>query len=75
MIVLTYVDDCIIVGHSMVDINAFFQSMNNGPEKFILTDKGYLKKFLGIEIIHIGENRIKVSKPLLIDSIISLLNF
>ena len=37
MIVLTYVDDCIIVVPSKVDIDAFIQSMKNRPEKFVLT--------------------------------------
>ena len=40
MIVITYVDDCIIVGPSMVDIDYFVQSMKNGPEKFVLIDEG-----------------------------------
>ena len=39
MIVLTYVDDCIILGPLMVDIDAFVQSMENGSEKFVLTDE------------------------------------
>ena len=36
MIVLTYVDDCIIVRPSMVDIDALFRSMKNVPEKFLV---------------------------------------
>ena len=50
----------------MVDINAFVQSIKNGPEKFVLTDKGY--------ITHIYQKRFKVSQPFLIDRIITLLN-
>ena len=45
MMVITYVDDCIIVGNSMNEIDAFIKSMKNGPEKFILTDKGDVNKF------------------------------
>ena len=74
MIVFTYFYDCILVGPSMVDINAFFQSMKNGPGKFVLTDKGDINKFLGIEITHIDENRFKLSQLLLIYRIMSLLN-
>ena len=37
MIVLTYVDDCIIVALSMDAIDAFVRLMKDGPEKFILT--------------------------------------
>ena len=32
MIILTYVDDCIIVGPSMENINRFVDSMNNGDK-------------------------------------------
>ena len=48
MILLTYVDDCIIVGPSMVYIDEFVKSMEVGPENFMLTDKGDIYKFLGI---------------------------
>ena len=61
MIVLTYVDDCIIVVPYKVDIDAFIQSMKNRPEKFVLTDEWYINKLLGIEITHIDEKIVKVS--------------
>ena len=48
MVLLTYIDDCILVVTSIVDIDAFIQSMKNGPEKFILTEKGDINKFLRI---------------------------
>ena len=48
MIVLMYLDECIIVGPSMVDINTFVQSMKNGPDKLVFTDEGDINKFLGI---------------------------
>ena len=47
-IVLKYDYDCIIVVPSMVDIDAFIQSMKKRPEKFVLTEEGYINKFLGI---------------------------
>ena len=74
MIVLTYVDDCIIVGPSMDNIDSFVKSMKNGPEKFILTDEGDIDKFLGIEITHLDDKRFKIAQPFLIDRIVSLLN-
>ena len=48
MIILTYVDDFIIVGPSMENINIFVDSTKNGDEKFVLTDEGDNNKFLGI---------------------------
>ena len=48
--------------------------MKNVPEKFVLSEKGGINKFLGIEINHIYEKIFKVSQHFLIDRIISLLN-
>ena len=50
MIILTYVDDCIIVGPSMKNINRFVNSMKNGDKNFVLTYEGDINKFLGIEM-------------------------
>ena len=49
MIVLTYVDDCIIVGNSLKEIDEFIKSLQGGSEEFILTDEGDIDKFLGVE--------------------------
>ena len=73
MIVLTYVDDCIIVGNSMQHIDQLVSSMQNGPENFILTDEGDIDKFLGINIKHISDNKFELSQPYLIERIVSLL--
>ena len=48
MVLLTYIDDCILVVTSIVDIDAFIQSMKNGSDEFVLTDEGDIKQFLGI---------------------------
>ena len=74
MIVLTYIDDCILVRPSMIDIYAFAQSTKNGPEIFVLIDEGDVNKCLGIEINHIEKKIFKLSQPFFIDRIISLLN-
>ena len=74
MAVLTYVDDCIIVGKSMENIDAFVHSMIHGPEKFILTDEGTIDKFLGIEITQRQNGEFEMSQPFLINRILSLLD-
>ena len=52
-----------------------FCSVNERRTQEILIDRrGRYKCFLGIEITHIDEKRLKLSQPLLIDSIIYLLN-
>jgi hypothetical protein len=65
MIVLTYVDDCIIVGNKMKEIDEFVTSMQNGPENFVLTDEGDIDKFLGIEIEHLDDKRFELKLPIL----------
>lgn len=73
MIVLTYVDDCIIVGDDMKEIDKFVKSMQNGPENFILTDEGDIDKFLGIEIKRLDDKRFEMSQPFLIERICTTL--
>ena len=74
MIILTYVDYCIIFGPSMSKIDGTIQSLKDGNEIFVLTDEGYIKKSLVIKITHIYEKRFNISQPFLINRIISLLN-
>ena len=66
-------DDCIIVGNSMLNINTFVESMKNGSEGFILTDEGDINKFLGIEIKQITKNKFELSQPYLTERIVNLL--
>ena len=73
MIVLTYVDDCIIIGMEMKAIDAFVASMQNGPEKFKLTDEGNIDKFLGIEIKNYPNGEFELSQTYLIDRIVRYL--
>jgi hypothetical protein len=61
MIVLVYVDNCIIIGECMEEINQFVISMQNGSELFVLTDKGDINKFLWIEIKRLGMQEFEIS--------------
>jgi hypothetical protein len=66
MIIIAYIDDCIIVSNSMKDINTFVKSMRDGPKGYVLTDEGDINKILGIEIKEITKNKFKLSQPFLI---------
>ena len=74
MIVLTYVDDCVIVGPYMKKIDAFVKLMEVGTKTFTLIDEWYIDKFLGIVINRLDEKIFKISQTFLIDIIISFLN-
>jgi hypothetical protein len=73
MLIITYVDDCIIVANLMIDINTFVESMKNGSERFILTDEGDINKFLGIEIKQLTKSKFELSQPFLTERIVNLL--
>ncbi len=45
-IVLTYVDNCIIVADSMNRIEELIQSWHGGDKNFVLQDKGLIDKYL-----------------------------
>ena len=71
--ILTYVDNCIIMILSMKDIDSFIHSMQNGLEIFIFTDKGDVNMFLGIEINKNKDSSFELSQPFLIDRLLSVL--
>ncbi len=70
MIILTYVNDCIIIGTSMKSIDTFIRSMQHRKENFILTDEGDVNKFLGIEIVQHDPNTFELVQPFLINRIL-----
>ena len=53
----------------MVAINAFFKSMEVGPDNFTLTDEVNIDKFLGIKTTHLDNRRFKILQPFLINII------
>ena len=57
----------------MKDIDEFVNSMRHGPENLILTDKGDIDKFLGIEIKDRGLGEFELAQPFLINRILSFL--
>ena len=73
MAVLTYVDDCIIVGTSTKAIDALIHSLRHGQEGFNLTDEGSIDKFLGVEITDRPNGEFEMSQPHLISRIVTFL--
>ena len=56
MLLLLYVDDCIILAESKAHIDVLILYFKNGKEKYILTEKSSIDKFLSISISKIYEN-------------------
>jgi hypothetical protein len=68
-IVLTYVDDCIIVGDSIECIEALITSLHDGTENFILKDEGSIDKYLGVSILQLDDKSFNLTQPFLIEHI------
>ncbi len=73
MVILVYVNDCIIIGKDMGEIDKFVRSMQQRSENFVLTDEGSIDRFLGIQIKRLGKEEFEISHPFLIDCILALL--
>jgi hypothetical protein len=73
MVLLTYVDDCIIISPSRNSIDRLISSMQSGQENFKLTDEGGVNKFLGVKITRLDKNSFELSQPFLIDRILNFL--
>ena len=50
MIILTYVDDCILIANKKETLDQFIHSLANGIEKFEFADEGAIDKYMGVEI-------------------------
>jgi hypothetical protein len=72
-IVLTYVDDCIIVAKSMNCIDELITSMHGGDKNFALQDEGSIDKYLGMNIRQIDKDSFELLQPFLIKRITSFL--
>ena len=55
-IVLTYVDDCIILGKQMHMVDSVIDSLRNGDKDFKLTDEGSIDKYIGVKIDDINKD-------------------
>jgi hypothetical protein len=73
MVLLTYVDDCIIISPCQASIDCLVTLMQNGPKNFKLTDEGNVNKFLDVEITKLDDNTFELSQPFLINRILSFL--
>ena len=53
MVVITYVDDCLIFSPSGSDVAyGLITSLQEGNENFVFTDQGSIETYLGMDIKH-----------------------
>jgi hypothetical protein len=75
IIILVYVDDCIILSRDQLSIQKFTDSLLHGPEKFAFTDEGSIDKYLGVNIEQLpDEAGFKMTQPHLIQRILEAAN-
>jgi Reverse transcriptase (RNA-dependent DNA polymerase). len=72
LIVLVYVDDCIIIGKTNLDIKKFVDLLKSGEENFDFTEEGSLEQYLGVDIKKISSNSFEMRQPFLIDEILKV---
>ena len=64
-IVMTYVDDCIIIADAEYKIDNLIKSMHGGKEKFVFTDEGSIDKYLGVDIHQLDNEIFEMTQPFL----------
>ncbi len=73
-IVLTYVNDCIIIGKDMATVDLVISLLKCGNENFDLVDQGSIDKYLGLLIRDIDSTTFEMSQPFLIRRILNFLS-
>ena len=70
IILLVYIDDCIIFGPDGRAIDAVVADLHACSRRFTVDDQGDIGDFLGIQIQKLSDGTIRLTQPQLIDSII-----
>ncbi len=73
-IILTYVDDCIILSQNMIVVNSVISLLKDESENFDLVDQVSINKYLGLLIQDINSAMFEMSQPFLIWCIIDFLS-
>jgi hypothetical protein len=64
-IILTYVDDCIILGQNTIVIDSVILLLKDGSENFDFLDQGSINNYLGLLIWDIDSTTFEMSQPFL----------
>ncbi len=73
-IILTYVNNCIILGKDKTIVDTVISSLKGGNENFDLVDQGSIDKYLGLLIQDIDSTTFEMSQPFLIWQILEFLS-
>ncbi len=71
LIVLIYINNCILISNKLSVLKEFIKSLSDGPEQFIFTDEGKLGKYLQVEITKLSDGKgFLLTQPFLIECIL-----
>ena len=72
---LVYIDDCIMFGPDLANLDKVIKEMRMSSKKFRVKDLGNVKDFLGIQVLTSNNNTITLNQLQLIDSILKDVKF
>ena len=76
IIILVYVDDCILISKEDSTIKKFIDSIKDTPKSFDFTKEGTMNAYLGVDISPFPDSKgFTLSQPFWIDIIIQALGF
>ena len=68
MIILEYVDNCILISKKAFFIQKFISSLKAGTEDFVFTEEGTMNSYLGVAIYSLPDKKgFTLFQPFLID--------
>jgi len=71
VLVLVYVDDCIVLSRDQTSIDMFINILKYGPERFAFTDKQSLDKYFSVGVERLPDNTgFTMTQPFLIKRIL-----
>ena len=72
---LVYIDDCIMFGPSLAELDKVVMEMRTSSKKFRVEDLGNVKDFLGIQVMTRNNKTITLNQPQLMDSVLKDMKF
>ena len=71
MIILVYVDYCILISKEALVIQKIISSLKAGTEDFLFTEEGTMNSYLGVDISPFPDKKgFTLTQPFLIDRVI-----
>ena len=74
IVILVYVNDCVLLGKDASIIQSFIDSLKSGNDNFDFTDEGSMDLYLGVDIQKLDNNEFILRQPFLIQRILQAMD-